>query len=52
MGRTGFSWLRVWSSGGLLWAWYWTFGFHKENRLLFDKLRDYQLFKEYSAPCK
>jgi len=24
--------------------------FHKERRLLFDKLSDYQLFKEYPAP--
>jgi hypothetical protein len=24
-------------------------GFHKESTLLFDKLSDYQLFKEYSA---
>jgi hypothetical protein len=23
---------------------------NKESRLLFDKLNDYQLFKEYSAP--
>jgi hypothetical protein len=22
-------WLRIGSSGGLLWTWYWTFGFHK-----------------------
>jgi hypothetical protein len=27
-----------------------TFEFHKESRLLFDKLSDYQLFKEYPAP--
>jgi hypothetical protein len=26
-----------------------TFGFHKESKLLFDKLSDYQLFKEYLA---
>jgi len=26
------------------------FGFHKESRLLFHKLSDYQLFKEYPAP--
>jgi hypothetical protein len=28
MGRTGFSWLRIWSSSGLLWTRQWTFGFH------------------------
>jgi hypothetical protein len=28
------------------------FVFHKESRLLFDKLRDYHLFKEYHAPLK
>jgi len=27
-----------------------TFGFHKESWLLFDKLSDYQLFKEHPAP--
>jgi hypothetical protein len=32
-----------------LWAWWWTFRFHKELRLLFYKLSDYQLFKEYPA---
>jgi hypothetical protein len=26
------------------------FGFQKENRLLFDRLSDYQLSKEYPAP--
>jgi short-subunit dehydrogenase involved in D-alanine esterification of teichoic acids len=26
------------------------FRFHKERRLLFDKLSDYQLFKRYPAP--
>jgi hypothetical protein len=41
MGRTGFSWLRIGSSGG----------FNKESGLLFDKLSDYQFFKEYPAPC-
>jgi hypothetical protein len=30
MGRTGFVWLRVGSSGGILWALWWTFGFHKK----------------------
>jgi hypothetical protein len=40
MGRTGFGWLRLGSSGGL----------HKENRILLDKLSDYQLLKEYPAP--
>jgi len=29
------------------------FGFHKESRLLLDKLSDYQLFKKYPTPwCK
>jgi hypothetical protein len=50
MGRTGFSWLRIDSKGRLLWAPWWTFGFHRESRLLFDNLSDYQLFKEYPAP--
>jgi hypothetical protein len=36
MGRTGFRWLKIGSSGGR---------FYKESRLLFDKLSDYQLFK-------
>jgi len=34
MGRTGLSWLRIGSSGGLLWARWWTFGFHKERIFL------------------
>jgi hypothetical protein len=34
MGRTGFGWLRIESSG----------------KLLFDKLSDYKLLKEYPAP--
>jgi hypothetical protein len=38
MGRTGFSWLRKGSCAGLLWTRWWTFGFHKESRILFDKL--------------
>jgi hypothetical protein len=38
------------SSGWLLWARLWTFGFHKESRPLFDKLSDYQLCKKYLAP--
>jgi hypothetical protein len=25
-------------------------GFHKESRLLFQKLSDYQIYKEYPAP--
>jgi hypothetical protein len=31
MGRTGFGWLRIGSSGGLLWTRWWTFGFHKKR---------------------
>jgi hypothetical protein len=34
MGRTGFSWLRIWSSGRLLWTLWWTVGFHKERRVI------------------
>jgi len=30
MGRTGFGWLRIESSGGLLWTRWWTFGFRKK----------------------
>jgi hypothetical protein len=45
MRRTGFSWLGIGSSGGLLWTRWWTFGFHKESRILFDRLSDNQLFK-------
>jgi hypothetical protein len=30
MRRTGFSWLMLESSGGLLWTRWWTFGFHKK----------------------
>jgi hypothetical protein len=33
MGRTGFGWVRIGSSGGLLWTRKWTFGFHKESRI-------------------
>jgi hypothetical protein len=25
----GFIWLRIGTGGGLLWTWWWTFGFHK-----------------------
>jgi hypothetical protein len=28
-----------------LWTWLQTFGSHKESRIFFDKLSDYQLFK-------
>jgi hypothetical protein len=38
MGRTEFGWLRIGSGGGLLWVRKWTFGFHKESRLMFVKL--------------
>jgi hypothetical protein len=30
MRRTGFSWLKIGSSGGLVWTRWWTFGFHKK----------------------
>jgi hypothetical protein len=26
---TGSIWLRIGTGGGLLWMWWWTFGFHK-----------------------
>jgi hypothetical protein len=49
----GANWIHVAQDG----AWWWAFvsmvmnlWFHKESRLLFDKLNDYQLFKEYPAP--
>jgi len=28
-GRTGLLWLKIWTSGGLLWTMWWTFAFHK-----------------------
>ena len=28
MGRTGLLWLKIWTSGGLLWTMWWTFAFH------------------------
>jgi hypothetical protein len=34
MGRTEFIWLRIGSSGGLLWTRWWTFGFHEERIFL------------------
>jgi hypothetical protein len=45
VGQTGFSRFRIGSSGGLLWTWWWTFRFHKESRIFFDKLSGSQLFK-------
>jgi len=27
----GSIWLRIWTSGGLLWTRWWTFGFHKSR---------------------
>jgi hypothetical protein len=33
-----------------LWAQQWIFGFHKESRILFESLNEYQLFKEHHAP--
>jgi len=29
-GGTGFIWLRIGSSGCVLWTWYWSFRFHKK----------------------
>jgi len=31
MVSSGSIWFRIWSSGGLLWTWWWTFRFH-ENK--------------------
>jgi hypothetical protein len=45
MGRAGFGRLRIGSSGGISWTRWRTFEFHKESRLFFDKLSDYQLLK-------
>jgi hypothetical protein len=45
MGRTELGCLRIWSSGRLLWKMWWTFGFHEESRIFFDKRSDNQLFK-------
>jgi hypothetical protein len=45
MGRTGFGWLRIGSSGGFLWTRWWILGFHKESRIFFDKLSNYELHK-------
>jgi hypothetical protein len=47
IGWTGFGWLRIGSSGRLLWTQYWTFRFHRESWLFFDKMSNYKLFKEY-----
>jgi len=33
---TGFIWLKSGSSGGILWTWKWTFGFHKWRKRLAD----------------
>jgi hypothetical protein len=44
MGRPGFGWLGIGSSGRLLWICWWIFGFHKKAGF-FDKLSDNQLFK-------
>jgi len=33
------SWLRVWSSGGLLWTRYWISGFHKWQRISWTAIR-------------
>jgi hypothetical protein len=44
-GETGFSWLGIGSSGGLMWTLWWAFGFHKESRIFFDRLSDGQLLK-------
>jgi hypothetical protein len=45
MGRTGFNWFRIGSTGGFLWTWLWTFSFHKNVGYFFDKLSHNQLFK-------
>jgi hypothetical protein len=35
-----------------LWTRWWTCGFHTESSLFFDKVSDYQLFKEYPAQLR
>jgi hypothetical protein len=49
MGQTGFSWLGIASNGGLF-----EYGNEPSGSInkadFFDKLSDYQLFKEYPAP--
>jgi hypothetical protein len=45
IGRTGFSWLRIGSSGGLFRSRWWILWFHKESRIFFDNLSVNQLFK-------
>jgi hypothetical protein len=45
---TGSMWLRIGSSGGLLWTWKWTFGFHKIWKIL-QWLSNWWLFKKNSV---
>jgi hypothetical protein len=55
IGIDGTKWIRLAQVKVQWWAFVKTvmkIGFHKESRLLFEKLSDYQLFKEYPAPWR
>jgi hypothetical protein len=45
----GLIWLRIRTSGGLLWTRYWIFGFHKMLEVL-EWLHNWRLLKKGSAP--
>jgi hypothetical protein len=53
VGIVGTNWIRL-AQDRVHWRYFvnmvMNFGFHKESRIFFDKLSDYQLFKEYPAP--
>jgi hypothetical protein len=49
VGWTGLIWLRLGTSGGLLWTWWWTFGFHKCWEVL-ESLHNLRLLEKGSAP--
>jgi len=48
---TGFIWLSIRTSDGILWTRWCTFGFHKESSIFFNKMSDYQLFRWCPVPC-
>jgi hypothetical protein len=50
MGRTGFGWLRIGSSDAFCEHGNEPSTFTKKAGYIFNKLSDYQLFKEYPAP--
>jgi hypothetical protein len=53
IGIDGANWIRLAGDRVQWWAFVSTvmnLRFHKGSRLFFDKLRSYQLFKEYPAP--